>query len=274
MTEVKVAMNLILGISDPHLAPAYADLAEQLGIAMLPASEIPNSCTHLLDASGEGLALLRVNAGTQVPGATRVDFSDPALLYRLRTSGKSQGLGKALGLARYSDLKVLDATAGLGRDALLIAHLGCEVVMLERSNLVYALLADGLARARVSEEQYIAPAVSRMSLQQAEAREYFVGVSKKERPQPDVIYLDPMFPPRSKSAKVKKDIALLHDLLGVEEDFPSLLEAAITAARLRVVVKRPGNKSDATVRAPSFTVPGKTAHFEVYVSSSFSSISS
>lgn len=249
-------------------------LALRLGLALHDeTTALPSHITHVLEADGQGLCLRAVADALQGPSATRVDFLDPALLYRLRTSGKRQGLGQALGLQKHPGPSVLDATAGLGRDALLMAHLGCHVLMLERSPLIHALLQDGLVRAQASDsEPMITTAVARLQLQQAEAREWLGQAACGEQPRPDVVYLDPMFPPRNKSAKVKKDIALLHDILGVEHDFGSLLQAARTVAKLRVVVKRPGSKGDADLPPAAFTVPGKTAHFEVYVSSSASSM--
>lgn len=265
-------MHLLYCLSDPEIDRSYEALVEQLGIAMQLPENLPLACTHVLRADQQGLSLGSVQQGTQGPEATRVDFTAATLLYRLKTSGKSQGLGKALGLAKHPGLYVLDATAGLGKDSLLMAYLGCEVTMLERSPLIHALLADGLKRGRLSEEALVAAALTRMSLHQIEARQWIADIARGAQRQPDVIYLDPMFPPRNKSAKVKKDIALLQEVLGAQEDFASLLEAARAVARMRVVVKRPGSKADASVPAASFTVPGKTAHFEVYVSSSFSNM--
>jgi 16S rRNA (guanine1516-N2)-methyltransferase len=249
-------------------------LALRLGLALHDEiTALPPHITHVLEADEQGLCLRAVADELRGPSATRVDFLDAALLYRLRTSGKRQGLGQALGLQKHPEPQVLDATAGLGRDALLMAHLGCRVLMLERSPLIHALLEDGLARARASDiEPMVTAAVTRLQLEQAEAREWLQQAARGEREPPDVVYLDPMFPPRNKSAKVKKDIALLHDILGAESDFASLLQAARAVAKLRVVVKRPGNKGDAELPSPTFTVPGKTAHFEVYVSSSASSM--
>lgn len=249
-------------------------LAQRLGLVLEPAavSAAPAAAAAagpLLELGASGLCL----QGSAGGAPTRVDFLDPALLYRLRTSGRRQGLGQALGLHKVAAPRVVDATAGLGRDALLMAHLGCEVLMLERSALVHALLEDGLQRAQGPEvPDMIRSAVARLQLQQAEARQWLAAAAQDAAGQPDIVYLDPMFPPRNKSARVKKDIALLHELLGSEEDFASLLQAARAAARLRVVVKRPGGKPDASLPAPSFIVPGKTAHFEVYVSSKASSM--
>jgi 16S rRNA (guanine1516-N2)-methyltransferase len=263
--------NLALCLCDPDGTFAVAALAARLGLPLYSAPEaVPATCTHVLWAGKTGLAL---GARSQKPeAATRVDFLDGTLQYRLRSSGKRQGLGKAVGLDKASAIAVLDATAGLGRDALVLAHLGCKVTLLEKSSLVHALLEDGFARARTAADAALAVTLGRMQLEHQDALQRFAAIRAGSAAQPDVIYLDPMFPPRNKSAKVKKDLALLHMLLGSEEDFPALLEAARACAKYRVVVKRPGNKTAAAGPAPTFSVPGKSAHFEVYVNSSFSSM--
>ena len=56
-------------------------------------------------------------------------------------------LAKAVGLKKGACPDVIDCTAGLGRDAFVLASLGCRVVMLERVTVVHALLNDGLAQA-------------------------------------------------------------------------------------------------------------------------------
>ncbi|MES2624525.1 MAG: class I SAM-dependent methyltransferase [Pseudomonadota bacterium] len=231
---------------------------------------VPEEYTHSLWISADGLAL--GPSCSKSTAATRVDFMDPTLLYRLRTSGKRQGIGKAVGLDKATGISVLDATAGLGKDSLVLAYLGCEIQMLEKSPVIHALLEDGLRRAQEAHDESLGSTLQRMQLFQCDARAWFAEIEHGSRPKPDVIYLDPMFPERSKSASVKKDMALLQNLLEAERDFPGLLAAARKVAIHRVVVKRPGNKPGKDVPAPTFIVPGKSAHFEIYVNSSFSSI--
>jgi 16S rRNA (guanine1516-N2)-methyltransferase len=110
-----------------------------------------------------------------------------------------------------------------------------------------------------------------MALVHGDARQHLAALAQRADERPEVVYLDPMFPPRTKTALVKKDIALLQGLLGSAQDFPALLAAALACARHRVVVKRPGSKVEESGPRPTFVVPGKSAHFEVYVNSSFSS---
>lgn len=225
----------------------------------------------ILVEDADGLALRDSNDAKAAP--TRVDFLDPTLQYRLRTSGKRQGVGKAVGLDRISgdrQLFVVDATAGLGRDALLLAHLGCRVLMLEQHPVMQALLTDGLRRGRATADMQLQQTLARMQLLHTDARQWLAMTAQGEGERPDVVYLDPMFPPRDKSAKVKKDMALMHRLLGSEQDIGSLLEAALAVARHRVVLKRPDGKLPEGSPQPTLWVGERPAAFAVYVNSSFS----
>ena len=47
---------------------------------------------------------------------------------------------------------MLDATAGLGRDAFVLASLGCQVTLIERVPAVAALLENGIERALLNVE--------------------------------------------------------------------------------------------------------------------------
>lgn len=224
----------------------------------------------VLAVDDQGLGL-RDPAGRAA--ATRVDFLAADLQYRLRTSGKRQGVGKAVGLDKVPAgrrLQVVDATAGLGRDALVLAHLGCEVRMLEQSPVMHALLADGLERGVAEAGAEFVEVLQRLQLVHMDARSWLTTAGREQPP--DVVYLDPMFPPRDKTAKVKKDMALLHRLLGSEEDPGSLLEAALAVARHRVVLKRPDGKLPPGLPAPTLWIGEQPAAFAVYVNSSFSSM--
>ncbi|MEX2366734.1 MAG: class I SAM-dependent methyltransferase, partial [Pseudohongiellaceae bacterium] len=252
------------------LTPEHADLipalAETLELDVAGSAQLHSACnyTHFLYFD-QGRLSLRENTA-HAPAPTSVDFLDPGLNHRRETSGKSRGLGSAIGLKKLQQPLVLDATAGLGRDAFILASLGCRVKMLERSPLIHALLADGLQRARAESAAPLQDILERMSLQLGDARQWCRQVLQQGLPGPDVIYLDPMFPPRQKSARVKKDISMLQKLLGSDADFSDLLATALDLARYRVVVKRPGKKSRPAECQPDYQVPGSSCHFDVYLS--------
>lgn len=208
----------------------------------------------------------RLELQTTLQGNTTtvfVDFVNGPMGYRrTHDPGRQQPLGRAVGLKPKATLTVVDVTAGLGRDAFVLAWLGCQVHMLERSPLIAALLHDGLQRA------YQHPVIGHWVKQ----RLHFISADalqwlKTTTQYPDVIYLDPMYPPRPKSALVKKEMQVLQTLVGEDSDAPDLLRMALTCARHRVVVKRPQFASALGNLAPTFCIESKTTRFDVYLCS-------
>lgn len=214
----------------------------------------------LLTINGLSLAQLAPDFFVSI----RADFHGPTVRYRReKGGGKGQMIAKAVGLRGGEPIHVLDATAGLGRDAFVLASLGCQVTLLERVPEVRALLADALKRAEAwgrAHDPGLLPILERMQLVEADALECMPQISA-----PDVVYLDPMFPPRSKSAQVKKEMRVFHDLVGSDPDAADLLPAALDCARRRVVVKRPRLAPALGPEKPSHSLEGKSNRFDVYV---------
>ena len=183
-----------------------------------------------------------------------VDFS-PITWQKRRAAGKKQGLVRAC--KPKQGLRILDATAGWGRDAVVLASFGAEVLMLERQPVMAALLADGLSRLS-------ADTPLRMTLLNQDAKDYLQNLASVDYP--DVIYIDPMHPMRQKSALVKKDMQVLQQFIGFDEDAAELIQLALTYARQRVVVKWPQQLPP--LFKPSLTIDGKTVQFDVYHHSS------
>lgn len=148
--------------------------------------------------------------------------------------GRGEAVAKAVGIKKDYLPDVVDATAGLGRDAFVLASIGCKVRMVERHPVVAALLEDGLKRAYLDADigEWMQ---KRMTLIHASSAQALTEIT----PPPDVVYLDPMYPHKAKSALVKKEMRVFQSLVGADEDADALLEPAITLAKKRVVVKRP-----------------------------------
>jgi 16S rRNA (guanine1516-N2)-methyltransferase len=199
--------------------------------------------------------------GRDAPGPIRVDFGSGAMRHR-RRGGQNELLGRAVGVGKRENLSVLDATAGLGRDSFVLADLGCEVCMVERSALVFALLRDGLERAGKSADPWVRQVSGRLQLRHGESLSWL-----EREQQQDVVYLDPMFPERRKSARVKKEMWLFQGLLGDDTDAGSLLARALEVAGYRVVVKRPLKAPSLGSREPGFSIKGRSVRFDVYVCS-------
>lgn len=178
--------------------------------------------------------------------------------FRDRHRGKELLL-KAIG-GRRAELRILDATAGLGRDSFLLASYGATVTLCERNPIVAAMLADGISRGQHDPD--ICEMVSRMELQTTGAHSILAAMSETQ--QPDVVYLDPMFPESGKSALVKKEMRLFHSLVGMDNDADALLDLALQAAKHRVVVKRSPHAPPLGGRPPQFAVAGKAVRFDVY----------
>lgn len=189
----------------------------------------------------------------------RVDFTTGALRHRrLHGGGTGQLIAKACGLKKIKNPTVLDLTAGLGRDAFVLACLGCDVTMVERSPIIAALLEDALHHLSLDEEL---SATIKLRLIKENAIDYLNRLPKEKYP--DVILIDPMHPPRQKSALVKKEMRILRDIVGDDLDANELLTASIGKAK-RIVVKRPRLAPTLGDRKPSLVYEGKSTRFDVY----------
>lgn len=189
-----------------------------------------------------------------------IDFVGGAVGHRLRSGeGKAQALLKAVGFGKGVVPRVVDATAGLGRDAFLMASRGAEVTLIERSPVIHARLADAMLRASAEGGRY-AEIISRMTLICGNSIELLPGLC------PEVVLIDPMHPPRHNSALVKKEMRILRDIVGTDEDQLELMQAALSAARKRVVLKWPMYAEPMQgLRAPSHQILGKNTRYDVFM---------
>lgn len=170
-----------------------------------------------------------------------------------RDAGKQQGLVRAV--RPGPGMKIIDATAGWGRDAAVLASFGAEVLLLERNPVMAALLADALAR-----QDDRSKAVLRMRLLGVEAIDYLTALPAEDCP--EIIYLDPMHPLRQKDALVKRELQALQQLIGPDSDISALLHAAKQKATRQVVMKWPQRLS--ALEIPNRTIDGKTVRFDIY----------
>ena len=189
----------------------------------------------------------------------KVDLVDGASAHRRKFGGgRGQDIAKAVGLKHGFTPHVLDATAGLGRDAFVLASLGCKMTLMERMPIVAALLDDGLMRAQLNAD--IADIAQNMKLLHGAS---ISDMSSAE--EVDVVYLDPMYPHREKSAAVKKEMRIFQSLVGEDLDADDLLAPAIALAKYRVVVKRPSYAPPLNNVKPSTSIKMKKNRFDVYV---------
>ena len=189
----------------------------------------------------------------------RIDFTSGAVAHRLKFGGgRGQDLPKAVGMKNGHNPTVVDATTGLGRDAFLLASLGAQVTMIERSKKMHALLADALKRAAADPE--MAEIVARMTLLRGDAKAILPGLSA------EMILVDPMHPPRGNSALVKLEMRQIREIVGPDDDSLELMEVALNSANNRVVLKWPRKAEPMQgLRNCSHQILGKTTRYDVFM---------
>lgn len=203
---------------------------------------------------------LRKN-GDEKFGSVTVDFCSNKLKHRRKYGGnKQEALAKAVGVKKKTLPTVLDATAGFGRDAFILASLGCRVHMIERSRVVAALLDDGIKRA-CEDNEIGAWVKSRLSLSCQDSCQGFSALPFN----PDVVYLDPMFPEKRKTALVKKEMQALQSLIGPDIDADCLLDIALKTALVRVAVKRPLAAGYLAGQKPQAVIKSGHYRFDLYL---------
>ena len=214
--------------------------------------------------------------GKVVPGPVYAEFVSGPLAWRRETSGKNQHLCRSVGLSKRSlsqpSLRVLDTTAGLGRDAFVLACQGACVTMCERNPVAAALLADGLHRASqhvmTAGDKELAAVLGRMTFEFCDTCSMLQSDKGKGAERWDVVYLDPMYPHRDTSALSKKEMRAFREVVGADGDAAQLLALALGIAKERVVVKRPKGAAplgvDSGVAKPDFEIASPNTRYDVY----------
>ncbi|WP_028387961.1 class I SAM-dependent methyltransferase [Legionella fairfieldensis] len=232
---------LAIGYENETLMTQAKQLAAQLNLP------IDNSAADQLLLTSDKL-VLKLESFSPL----YADFSCQTWQKR-RDAGKKQGLVRACKPGH--GLRIIDATAGWGRDAAVLASCGAEVLMLERNPVMAALLADALQR----QDQH-AQKMLDIKLCNTDALSYLQTLQPDDYP--DLIYIDPMHPQRQKSALVKKDMQALQQLINRDDSALTLLELAKNRTKKRVVVKWPQHLKP--LLKPTSSMAGKTVRFDIY----------
>ncbi len=214
-----------------------------------------------LQAEADGLYLLGQ------AGRMKVDFAAGVLAFRRQHGGgRGQAIARAVGLkGGIRSIRIADLTAGMGRDAFILATLGCEVFAIERHPMIHSLLEDGLQRAR-ADTTVAAELENRLRLVHADSMALLQAWPEGALAafQPEVLYLDPMHPPRKKSALARKEMRLFREVVGEDLDQVALLQAALRCPVQRVVVKRPQG-SQPLAEGVHHALSGRTTRFDIYL---------
>ena len=263
-------IGLIVNSSGTVLSEQIATALSSLSIPTIDPSIAIDSLPEgqfvlLFDENGLSMA----HTGRKQPGNIYVDFVNGSAKHRRQFGGgKSQMIAKAIGLKTAFKPNVLDLTAGLGQDGFVLACLGCQMTLVERSPIIYALLSDGLSRGlNHFDDGDLQATLQKIQLLHANGSDFLESLTDPV----DVVYLDPMFPERQKSAKVKKEMRAFHQIVGHDHDAGELLVAALKLAKYRVVVKRPRvapalheQYPDCALPAPGLVLSGKTSRYDIY----------
>ena len=250
----KIAVTYTL----PELKHKAEHIAQRLQLKLVTPDKIP-SYPAIMIITPQRLTLT-INPVKEPAMEIYVDFVTGSMRHRCQYGGgRKQLLARAIGLHKKKTLSICDVSAGLGRDAFILAYLGAQITMIERSPIIGALLEDGWQRAQDL------PSVKKLfwQLHLMDSKLYLQQLLPNQYPQ--VIYLDPMYPIRKKSALVKKEMRILRAIVGDNEDATELLNLALMTARERVVVKRPRLASPLLGPKPSQSLEGKSSRFDIYL---------
>ena len=292
-----VALARLLGVTESDIQHTQDDPQSTRNGKQSQQPTVPEPQSHrfrlLIDRHATRLQWL-----TPTPGSLHLSFTEGRNRYRMQAGGKRRDkLARAIGIAKDTTRRdiasrpIMDATAGLCRDAWAMASYGCPVMAFERSAWLNWMQRDALAQALANPDTLAC--ASRLTLVHSDAASWLDDWSKHSDANnatvPDesssveavktspirAIYLDPMYPERKKSAAVKKDMQILHQLIGADTDSDKLLTAALRAAQHgfieRVVVKRPIS-SEPLINpwqvSPTHTHESKKTRYDVYVGQS------
>lgn len=254
MADPKIAVQLICETKNSQ---NFTALCEQQGL-----THQPDSPLALVQTEQNGIERLELRKLDEPKlGAVYVDFVSGAMAHRRKFGGgRGEAIAKAVGIKKDYLPSVIDATAGLGRDAFVLAAIGCQVRLVERHPVVYLLLQDGLQRAYQDAE---IGAMMQQNMQLLLVKQ--IDELAQQGTKADVVYLDPMYPHKVKSALVKKEMRVFQHLVGADEDADDLLAPALQIAQKRVVVKRPDYAQFLAEKAPHFSRETKNHRFDIYL---------
>ncbi len=244
-------------------------LAARLGIAA-EAYELPLKAELKKHAPVGAALVLEPDAlglyALDMPGSgvVRIDLAEGSLAWRVADNrARHEMVVKACGLLKATQpVQIFDATAGLLRDACVLAAAGAHVQVAERSPVIAALVEDGLQRAQSQPE--LAELLSRLSFRAGDSLMILQAMAAAAEPV-DVVYLDPMFPHRDKAALVKKEMRVFRAIVGEDLDADALLAPARAVAKKRVVVKRPRLAPWLAGVKPGLVLEGKSGRFDIYL---------
>ena len=190
----------------------------------------------------------------------KCSFIEGPILHRLKYGkGRGQNLAKAVGMKSNKNRNIVDATAGLGYDAFILASLGAKVTLIERSKKMYEILQNGINEGKAFGGE-IEKIINRMELLFGDSKDILPKLS------PEVIMIDTMYKDRKKTALVKNNMRLVREIVGPDSDYIELLKVALNCANNRVVLKQPRYADPIDdIRKCSHQILGKTIRYDIFM---------
>ena len=239
--------RIVICAVDPAFAEEAALLAQRIG-------------ARVSDEPGDKLTLLVDRDGISLTGyglSLRGDFTQ--MLHRITRGRLSHEMLVKMTKTKSEHPVAVDATAGMGEDALLLAAAGYEVILFEQDAVIAALLRDAMNRAK--NHPGLSKAIGRMKLIEGDSIELMHDMVRS----PEVVYLDPMFPERRKSGLINKKLQLLQKLEQPCAQEEELLNAALFVRPKKIIIKRPLKGAYLAGRKPGYTVKGKAIRYDCIV---------
>lgn len=257
--------HISISYSSDELKEKAENFAKSAGYPLVPTNEVTTPIS--LNYTNDFVELCDKEKNI----AIHIDFISGDLAHRQKYGGgRGQSIAKAIGLKQGTPPpSVLDATAGLAKDAYVLACLGCSMTLVERSPIIVELIKDSIHRAE-EDEHFQTILKKGFEVINQSSIDYLnklknQNIGYPDVIYPDVVYLDPMYPDKKKSASVKKNMQILQKLLGKDEDTQELLNAALKVAKKRVVVKRPKGAENITGIKPTYLVESKKTRYDIYI---------
>lgn len=215
---------------------------ERFSLVVEPERKLCDLCDYLYYR--EGILSFHSNE----LGEMSFDFEELMKYHqRQKYALSKEPLAKALGIRGSGEKRLIwDTTCGTGKDSLLISFFGAKLTSFERNPAVFLLLKDALRRFPVD-----------FHLEFGDAR----TLTLSERP--EVIYYDPMYPAKKKSALARKEMRIFKAIVGDDPDSKEFLEWALKTATERVVVKRP-LEAEPIKEKPTASYTGKSTRYDMY----------
>ncbi|MEK6772542.1 MAG: class I SAM-dependent methyltransferase [Bdellovibrionota bacterium] len=242
-----------VALQSRSLCPDSAEFKTKWNLTLNP-SNLSKYDFFLNDESG--FWQLRTRTGQQF----EINFDQNKMDYQRKNVSKKNILAKAIGL-KTKGLCVLDLTAGLAIDAVHLTQLGCKITSLERNPVLHFLLSQAQKKSSRAE-------IKNIDFLLADAGHFLLEQGQMIAEKFDVIYYDPMFPEKKKSALPRKEMQVFRQLVGEDADTKDVIDASLQTRVKRFVVKRPlrstlEKKVDPNVSV--ITYKGNTVQYQAYL---------